>query len=100
MRPALISSTTNSKDWYNFEIVSFRDGLSTTHATGSIRCHSIDQKLTRELQVSSKLMEPTATRIWYEKLIKEGLNFGKAFQSITEVQTHRQKTHRHATTKV
>ena len=45
-------------------------------------------------------LEPTATRVWYDKLIKEGLNFGPQFQSITEFHVPRQRSRKHCTAKV
>ena len=98
LRPTPITSESNSKDWWDFRITSFRDGSSTTHATGTISL--TDSDVTRKFEVPAQLLEPTAPRVWYDRLIKEGLNFGRAFQSITEFQVPRKRDFRCCTSKV
>lgn len=45
-------------------------------------------------------LEPSAPRMWYEKLAKQGLNFGPCFQSIQEFQVLRTKSVCYCTSKV
>ena len=99
LRPTPITSTSNSKDWWDFNIVSFSGGTSTTHATGSINIQSSASGNQRMLDSRTQALEPTAPRVWYDKLIKEGLNFGHAFQSITEFQVPRKRNTRCCTTR-
>ena len=100
LRPTPITSSSNSKNWWDFSIVSFKDNSSTTHATGSINITSEGPAVRRRFDTPTQLLEPTAPRVWYDKLIREGLNFGPAFQSITEFQVPRKKDTRCCTTKV
>ena len=102
LRPTPITSESNSRDWWDFRIISFKDGSSTTYATGSINLTNSDSapNITRKFEVPTELLEPNASRVWYDKLIKEGLNFGHAFQSITEFQVPRKRDLRCCTTKV
>ncbi|KAL6719446.1 hypothetical protein ACLMJK_003686 [Lecanora helva] len=94
IRPKPVTSSSNSRDWWDFSIVSFKDGSSTTHAAGSINIGSESAAIQHRLEVSSQSLEPTAPRVWYDKLIREGLNFGPAFQSISEFQIPRKKDNR------
>jgi acyl transferase domain-containing protein len=98
LRPTPITYTSNSKDWWEFNIVSSANGVTTAHATGSISIGSLPQPMQPKYQATAGTLEPSSTRTWYEKLIKEGLNFGKSFQSITEVHIPRLKSIRHCTT--
>lgn len=102
LRPTPITSESNSKDWWDFRITSFMDGSSTTHATGSINLTDTDSasSITRRFEAPAQLLEPNVPRVWYDKLNKEGLNFGRAFQSITEFQVPRKRDFRRCTTKV
>ena len=100
LKPTPITSSANSNDWWDFSIVSFRDKISTTHATGSINIRNQAPAIRRRFETSTQTLEPTAPRVWYDKLIKEGLNFGRAFQSIREFQVPRKKDARCCTTKV
>ena len=82
IRPNQITFTTNSKDWWEFSIVSVQRNSSTIRARGLISVARSMAPIQRRCTASTRHMEPVAPRVWYEKLIKEGLNFGPAFQSI------------------
>ncbi|CAG8973482.1 hypothetical protein HYALB_00011077 [Hymenoscyphus albidus] len=99
LRPMAISGTTNSKNWWEFEITSFKDGISTTHAAGKISVEDTSDSLKASILPSAIDLEPLAMRNWYGQFIKVGLNFGPAFTSIKEIQTPRSKTGRHAIAK-
>ena len=100
MRPNPISSISNSKDWWEFSVVSFDSNISTTRAKGLISVRKLTRSIRRKYKIPVEHLEPTASRVWYEKLIKEGLNFGPAFQSIREFQVPRMKEGSQCTTKV
>ena len=98
LRPQPISAVSKSETWWQFEIVSFK-GVSTIHATGTIRVAEAGKRLHRASQVSAST-ERSAMRSWYDKMIKEGLNFGPHFQSITQLQVDRKRTVKEAITEV
>ena len=89
LRQAPVSNATSSKKWWQFEISSFVDGVSAVHASGSIAVETASHPMDRGLESPEDLMESQATRIWYDKLAREGLNFGPYFQSLTEVKNDR-----------
>ncbi|KAJ6260172.1 hypothetical protein Dda_4395 [Drechslerella dactyloides] len=86
LRPTPISFALNSSEWWDFSIVSFRNGVSTTHATGITRIENQSEKkpVTAKCIVSEELLEPSAPKVWYEKLKSGGLDFGPDFQPVTE----------------
>ena len=100
LRPTPITGASNSARWYEFSISSFKEAISTTHATGSISMTDVIAPLSVKFDAPKGTLEPNATRTWYEKLIKEGLNFGKSFQSISAIHVPRMKSFRHCTTRV
>ncbi|KAK6502749.1 hypothetical protein TWF481_007796 [Arthrobotrys musiformis] len=95
LRPTPITYATNSDEWWDFSIVSFQDGISTTHATGSgrVTIHSCDIK--RKVQAPKGTLEPSAPRVWYDKLVSKGLNFGPEFQTITNFSVSRLRNLQH-----
>ena len=95
-----LSATTKSKTWWSFEIVSYKDGISTIHATGTIRIQGNSKEVVQRLCLDEHVMGNTSTQRWYDKFIKEGLNFGPAFQSIEELQIPRRKRLQQAIAKV
>lgn len=99
LQPQPISAVSKSKTWWRFEIVSFKEGVSTTHATGTIRLSEAGKRLHRVSEVSAST-ERSAIRNWYDKMIKEGLNFGPYFQTITQLQLDRKRKVKEAITEV
>ena len=98
LRPMKISGTTNSAKWYDFEIMSHENEKSSVHCTGqiSLESESIKSKLSSE-----KIdLEESATRNWYAKFSKVGLNFGPTFQTLKKIETHRKRQITHARTTV
>ncbi|KAF3223872.1 hypothetical protein TWF679_000305 [Orbilia oligospora] len=86
LRPTQLTYATNSSEWWDFSIVSFYNGVSTTHATGSalIASNIHDRKIERAIQAPKDSLESSASRVWYEKFLGGGLNFGPEFQTITD----------------
>ena len=83
LRPTQISYTTSSKTWWEISIVSFADGISTKHVNGAVSFTADKNTPEPIFAVEQKTLTPTASRVWYEAMIREGLNFGPAFRSIT-----------------
>ncbi|RYP80513.1 hypothetical protein DL770_006186 [Monosporascus sp. CRB-9-2] len=93
LRPRAITSNTTSKDWYDFSIMSYQGGVSTTHATGSVSCTSeSEHAVQRKCIISQDLLEPTQPRVWYSVFKKVGLNFGPSFRSVEEFCVSRART--------
>jgi acyl transferase domain-containing protein len=100
IRPTPITSATNSKYWYDFSIVSYEKDVSTVRATGQVRITSGVPALERRIQIDPAILETTQPRVWYENLIKVGLNFGPAFQSIKQFDVPRMRSERLCKTQV
>lgn len=100
LRRAPITYTSNSDIWWDFNIDSFSDGTSVHHASGSISIQPLFTPMLSKYQAPADCLEPSAPRIWYEKLAKQGLNFGPCFRSIQEFQVSRMKSVSYCTTKV
>ncbi|KAK5996471.1 Highly reducing polyketide synthase srdA [Cladobotryum mycophilum] len=89
-----ITKTTTSETWWDFSISSYAQDKSITHATGAI---AIVKETTSSLEprykpTNNDSLETSAKRTWFEKFARQGLDYGPAFQSITEFQTPRMKT--------
>lgn len=102
MRPKPLSSATTSKEWWDFEIVSYTDGYSSLHANGSISLQmtSIWGQAMGLSPANGSRMEKVAPKAWYNKLAEAGLNFGPDFQSIKEIQKDSLKASRYAETMI
>ncbi|EPS35547.1 hypothetical protein H072_11028 [Dactylellina haptotyla CBS 200.50] len=50
LRPTPITKATTSDEWWDFSIVSFQDGISTTHATGSGRITNKQEGIERKVK--------------------------------------------------
>ncbi|KAK6544731.1 hypothetical protein TWF694_001416 [Orbilia ellipsospora] len=86
LRPKSISFSSKSKDWWDFSIVSFRDGASTIHATGSAKIKEKRKEKHKQAKfaVSEEILDLAAPRTWYNALRKGGLDLGPTFQPVTE----------------
>ena len=100
LRPKPLSSATKSKEWSDFEIVSYKDGYSTLHAAGSISLQSSQEPALPMLPFLDRGSTITAARPWYNRFAKAGLNFGPDFQSLKNVSvpTRSNGPHRYAKT--
>ncbi|KAI1826121.1 reducing type I polyketide synthase 10 [Xylaria intraflava] len=90
-RSNLTNAATSSK-WWEFNVSTYVDGSSISHATGSIAVQSNKTRLALKYQPPSDSLEPTAKRTWYERLAQQGLNYGPTFQTITHFETPRMKS--------
>lgn len=95
LKPTQISSTTSSKTWWDISIVSFVDDISTKHVNGAVSFTADKKTLEPRFGVEQKTLAPTSSRVWYEAMIREGLNFGPAFRSITGFSVDRMRKLKH-----
>ncbi|XXH01662.1 hypothetical protein Hte_008022 [Hypoxylon texense] len=91
LRKSALTNTTDSTMWWDFNISTYADGSSVSHVTGSIAIKATKAILTPKYRAPKDSLEPTAKRTWYEKFIQHGLNYGPAFQTITQFETPRMK---------
>ena len=85
MRPAQISAISVSGTWWVFDVSSHTEGISTSHARGLVGFESTAPSIQRKIFIPDGAMEQQARRSWYNSLAREGLNFGPAFQSLSEI---------------
>ncbi|RYP08079.1 hypothetical protein DL764_002119 [Monosporascus ibericus] len=91
LKPAQISYATSSKTWWDISIVSFTGGISTVHVNGMVGLTTDKVRIEGRVDTSEKALASTAPRVWYEAMIREGLNFGPAFRSITDFSVDRMR---------
>ncbi|KAG9698620.1 ketoacyl-synt-domain-containing protein, partial [Aureobasidium melanogenum] len=94
--PMALSGTTKSKSWFEFEISSFNDGISTIHAAGMVSIGERIDTIKADVLPPVTDVETLAIRNWYGQFIKVGLNFGPAFTSLEEISTPKSKSGRYA----
>ena len=88
MRQLWVSSTAASNRWWHFSVTSLttNDAHPTIHSNGLVSLSEKSLALTRrQIQLKSGRMEQQATRVWYDKFTKEGLNWGPRFAVMEEV---------------
>ena len=98
LRPKALSFTAKSKDWWEFEIVSYHLGDSAQHATGSVSVQKSGEHPQSMLPYTYTGLEKSSPNGWYDKLAKQGLNFGPDVRSLKEIYTDCDKAHRYART--
>ena len=102
MRQLWVSSTAPSNRWWHFTVISLSGNAAhpTVHANGLVSLSEGSLKFTsRQISLKSGSMEKQATRVWYDKLRKEGLNWGPQFALIEEIFCDRaRKAHQACTT--
>ncbi|KAL4784750.1 polyketide synthase [Aspergillus varians] len=94
MHRSAITNAATSTTWWDFAISTHRDGSMTQHSAGSIAIRNGEKEaapLSSKYQSSSIRLEATARRTWYERFVKQGLNYGPAFQTISDFHTPRMK---------
>lgn len=100
LRKRSVSPTVKSRKWWEFEIVSVKDGISSTHVLGSIAIHEPLAPLAAAVNLNEALGEPSAVRNWYQKMRDEGLNFGTQFQTMKSLRVPRDRTDRWAISEI
>lgn len=91
MKPLKLSSVTDSRRWWTFETTSVEDKVTTVHATASVALRTDVKPLSRELKPEAVKMEQQATRVWYDRLKKVGVNWGPSFAVMQEIECDRSK---------
>ncbi|CAG8910253.1 unnamed protein product [Penicillium egyptiacum] len=81
-----------SSIWWDFNISTCENAATTICATGSISVSDVQEPIVPVCDMSVSDLEPSAVRIWYERLASAGLNYGEAFSSITHVSVPRART--------
>lgn len=103
LKRVALSATTSSKTWWEFEVTSYQDGVSTTHATGKMRIREGKEKdLVRPDIIPTETkteLEALAIRNWYGQFTKVGLNYGPQFAALEEIRTPRGKVGRYSLSK-
>ena len=100
LRRQKISAASKSTKHWEFQISSVRDESSTIHATGLIMIDTASDLLTPAVKLDEAACEPSAVRNWYQKMRKEGLNFGDQFQTMKRLSVPRNKKHRWAISEI
>ena len=91
--PMQISGTSSSDRWFEFKVMSYEEKGPATHATGMI-CLDNDP-INSKWSSRPQDLEALATRNWYDRFIKVGLNFGPTFQTLEKIETHQGKKKMH-----
>ncbi|KAI1129664.1 putative polyketide synthase [Nemania abortiva] len=88
-----ISTSSRSKDWYEFTVSSWVGGISTSHCEGSIRFEGSEHVDGSEPFVKAIYNDDSVghelwtMERWYAKLQEKGLAFGPEFRSLTSMKT-------------
>lgn len=82
----------SSNHMFQFTISTYDTGISTVHARGLITSDVGRLREPLHQWPSMGSLESQAPRVWYRKLGSEGLNYGPAFQRLTEIQSDRSRT--------
>lgn len=93
LSPQKISNTHTSGNWFQYSISSWIDGRPNLHCSGSVRLTTTNLSpcpaaLVQDLQHLDKW----TMGMWYKKLADEGFLFGPSFQSLTSLETDRNRT--------
>ncbi|KAI1439451.1 putative polyketide synthase [Annulohypoxylon stygium] len=96
LRRLPISGSTDSKEWWQFNIGSIVEGQHVAHVAGRAACHKAAEfnkkaLAQRRLCFDENTMESDPVGKWYRKFVESGLNAGPAFMVIREVYTDRMK---------
>ena len=86
INPKRLSSFTKSSEWWRFEIISYQEEGSTTHATGSIRIRKHAQELTPKISHDGPL-KASAPFGWYGRFTRAGVNFSSRYQTLQSIET-------------
>ena len=87
IHPKRLSSATKSSEWWNFEVTSYQDDSSSTHAAGSIRVQKEAKQLLPQICFDAPLQKSNPFN-WYAKLARAGINFSSRFQTLQSVETN------------
>lgn len=104
MQEHMLSSVNVSRRWWEFTVVSLslpsNDSHPTIHVRGLVGIKPCSEAMNREIKLNKDNMEQHATRVWYEKFTKEGLNWGPQFAVMEEIFCDRARYGHYATATV
>ncbi|OJZ89749.1 hypothetical protein ASPFODRAFT_183092 [Aspergillus luchuensis CBS 106.47] len=93
MRPMAISSVTNSDTWWNFSVVSIDgDSRATLHMNAAVRLADSSSCIDRKIKLDRSMMQKDAARVWYDRFLQVGLNWGPRFAVLEEIFRDRART--------
>ncbi|RAH60136.1 polyketide synthase [Aspergillus piperis CBS 112811] len=93
MRPMAISSVTNSDTWWNFSVVSIDgDSRATLHMNAAVRLADSSPCIDRKIKLDKSMMQKDAARVWYDRFLQVGLNWGPRFAVLEEIFRDRART--------
>ena len=91
LTPRRISNALDSSSWWQFTIMTFHQGRSIKHASGSVGFTPKSNARRLATPCLAHDTAPQAIRNWYIQFLKVGLNFGPTFQSLSEVSNPRMR---------
>ncbi|KAI1167621.1 hypothetical protein F5B18DRAFT_673595 [Nemania serpens] len=80
-----VSNAVSSTNWLEFTIQSHLEGIWTEHCVGVIGRRAIDEIV--PLFDESKVQEPRTSHTWYRGFSNIGLNYGAAFNGLSDIRT-------------
>ncbi|KAI1348462.1 hypothetical protein F5Y01DRAFT_306774 [Xylaria sp. FL0043] len=93
-----VSNAVSSTNWLEFTIQSCLEGIWTEHCVGVIGRQSIDEVV--PLFDESRVQEPRTSHTWYRGFANIGLNYGAAFNGLSDIRTDPWSTECVANTKL
>ncbi|PYI01585.1 polyketide synthase [Aspergillus sclerotiicarbonarius CBS 121057] len=87
MSPSKLTNVTTSDRWWDFNVVSVSDNdfQATKHMSGIVGLSGEYPRTTRQINLDASKLEQDAPRVWYERFIQEGINWGPSFAIMKEV---------------
>lgn len=91
MHASKLSTASVSDIWFDFSISSIRSGTPTQHCIGSINIELVPSIIPTTVNVDASNYQTWTMEKWYAQLESEGLCFGPHFQSLTSMQTDKER---------
>ncbi|KAF7502391.1 hypothetical protein GJ744_005857 [Endocarpon pusillum] len=88
MRKQALGDTTISGSWWEFNVSSVKDGISTEHAKGRISCSTRNEHSGSKILPAAEMARAQSIHEnrWYEEITtKKGLVFGPSFRRLSEI---------------
>ena len=91
MRPLRLSHVASSSNWWQFEISSVVEAITTVHASARVGFDYAAQAINQDLFFSAASMDEQPMQKWYKKMASQRINAGPSFQSLTQTWTDRMR---------
>ncbi|PWY81621.1 polyketide synthase [Aspergillus sclerotioniger CBS 115572] len=87
MSASKISSLATSNKWWDFSVLSVTDDdfQATKHMSGIVSLAGESPRTARQINLDKSKLQKDASRVWYERFIQEGLNWGPSFSIMKEI---------------